>query len=122
MTSLKNPALAGGRAPLWLRLWLRLNPAAPHVSARRDDPQVHRGSAVNLETHRDKTLGGRAPEPSANDSQNIENWFAPRRFHALLALLIFVAFAGVLLGRETFFFRDFGYFGLPLAHFHREAF
>ena len=38
------------------------------------------------------------------------------------AICAAVAFAGVLLGRETFFFRDFGYFGLPLAHFHREAF
>jgi hypothetical protein len=42
---------------------------------------------------------------------------------ALMILLLQVAlFPDVFLAGKVFFFRDFGLFGLPLAHFHRAAF
>src|SRR5947208_3040890 len=39
-----------------------------------------------------------------------------------LAVLIGVAFPDVIFGDSTFFFRDFGFFGYPLAYYHRESF
>ena len=50
------------------------------------------------------------------------NWFTPRRFGFLLALLIFAAFPRVLLGLQTFVIRDYGFFAYPLAHFQRDCF
>jgi hypothetical protein len=50
------------------------------------------------------------------------DWFTPRRFAALLALLLCAAFWPVLLGSESFYFRDFGLFGYPLAYYQRESF
>ena len=52
----------------------------------------------------------------------LEQWFTPGRFAAGLGLLIFASFSPVLLGRETFFFRDYAIFGYPLAHYHKQAF
>ncbi len=49
-------------------------------------------------------------------------WFTPRRFAALLAVLIFAMFPDVVLGQRTFFFRDFQIFGYSWASFHRESF
>jgi len=46
----------------------------------------------------------------------------PGRFAFILTVCIFAAYPEVLLGVRTFFFRDFGYFGYPLAFHHREAF
>jgi hypothetical protein len=40
----------------------------------------------------------------------------------LLAALMFAAFSQVVLGLQTFVYRDFGYFGYPLAHHFRENF
>ena len=40
----------------------------------------------------------------------------------ILATSIFAAYPEVILGQATFFFRDFGYFGYPLAFHHRESF
>ncbi len=51
-----------------------------------------------------------------------DEWFTPGRFAIILALCIFAAYPGVLLGLETFYYRDFGFFGYPLAHYHRESF
>lgn len=50
------------------------------------------------------------------------NWFGPRRFAALLGLMLAVSYPHVLFGGDSFIYRDFGYFGYPLAHYHREAF
>ena len=50
------------------------------------------------------------------------SWFTPARFAALLGLILFAAFAEVVLGTASFVFRDFGHFGYPLAAYHREAF
>lgn len=51
-----------------------------------------------------------------------QNFLTPRRFALLLGILVAVQFPAVLVGAKTFFFRDFGFFGYPLAAFHREAF
>jgi hypothetical protein len=48
--------------------------------------------------------------------------FTPGRSACLLALLVVVAFPDVILGQATFFYRDFGVFGYPLAYYHRECF
>jgi hypothetical protein len=49
-------------------------------------------------------------------------WFTPGRFALILAAFIFAAYPDVVLGGRTFFFRDFGFFGYPLAHYYRESF
>ena len=49
-------------------------------------------------------------------------WLTPGRFACILAACIFAAYPEVALGVRTFFFRDFGYFGYPLAFHHRESF
>ncbi len=49
-------------------------------------------------------------------------WFGPGRFAILLGLLLVAAFPDVVFGARTFFYRDFGIFGYPLAHYHRESF
>ncbi len=46
----------------------------------------------------------------------------PGRFATLLAVFIGLTFPGIILGQETFFYRDFGLFGYPLAHYQRECF
>ncbi len=51
-----------------------------------------------------------------------DDWFTPGRFLALLALCLFAAFPDVVLGSHTFYYRDFGHFAYPLAHYHRECF
>ncbi len=51
-----------------------------------------------------------------------DEWFTPGRFVALLALCILAAFPEVVLGSHTFYYRDFGHFGYPLAQYHRECF
>ncbi len=55
-------------------------------------------------------------------SPHWSEWFAARRFAALLGLLIVANFAAILSGFETLFLRDFGYFSYPIAHYHRECF
>src|SRR5207247_4260685 len=53
---------------------------------------------------------------------SLEARFTWQRFAGVLALLIFLAFPGVLLNASSFVYRDFGLFGYPLAHYHRECF
>lgn len=60
-------------------------------------------------------------------SKDLERWVTTERNHwlcfgFLLVIAQFLAFPFVFLGLETFIYRDFGFFGYPLAHFHREAF
>jgi len=65
------------------------------------------------------------PESSRNrwapSAGKPENWLTPGRFAAGLVVLIFTAFPGVLLGWETFVFRDYGKYGYPVAHYFRES-
>ena len=51
-----------------------------------------------------------------------DEWFTPGRFFALLAICLFAAFPEVVLGSHTFYYRDFGHFAYPLAHYHRDCF
>jgi hypothetical protein len=51
-----------------------------------------------------------------------DEWFTPGRFFALLALCLLAAFPEVVLGSHTFYYRDFGHFAYPLAHYHRDCF
>ena len=52
----------------------------------------------------------------------LDDWFSPGRFALLLGGFIFAAFPDVVLGRNTFTFRDFSIFGYPLAYYHRKLF
>src|ERR1700678_3231766 len=54
--------------------------------------------------------------------ENDSSWITPRRFALLLAILVFVSWPGIFLGLEMFVFRDFGFFGLPIAWHLRESF
>jgi len=51
-----------------------------------------------------------------------EDWCTPGRFAAVLAILIGASYPGVILGWETFVFRDFGLYGYPVAHYFRACF
>jgi hypothetical protein len=51
-----------------------------------------------------------------------DEWFTLPRLLLLLAAFILVAFPTVVIGTDSFFYRDMGQFGYPLAKFHREAF
>ena len=48
--------------------------------------------------------------------------FTLPRLLLLLAAFVVVAFPTVVIGMDSFFYRDMGQFGYPLAQFHREAF
>lgn len=49
-------------------------------------------------------------------------WLSPWRFAAILGGLIVLSFPQVVTGFHSFVFRDFGLFGYPIAHYHRECF
>ena len=51
-----------------------------------------------------------------------DGWLTPARFALFLSLLVLAMFPSVLLGRETFVFRDFGLFSYPVAFFQRACF
>src|SRR5213075_3169334 len=51
-----------------------------------------------------------------------DRWLTPGRFSVILAILIFAAYPDVVLGTQTFGFRDFIIFGHPLAFYLRESF
>ena len=59
---------------------------------------------------------------STSATPGVGDWFTPGRFAALLALLIALTFLEVLTGQQTFFYRDFGVFTYPVAHYQRECF
>jgi hypothetical protein len=58
-----------------------------------------------------------APAAPGRDAGLSPAWFA-----VLLAVVIAAMWPEVLLGSHTFIARDYGYFGYPLAHFHRASF
>ena len=51
-----------------------------------------------------------------------DDWLSTHRFAVVLALLVFAAFPQVVLGAQTFVYRDFGIFSYPLAQYLRECF
>jgi hypothetical protein len=62
------------------------------------------------------------PKTEERSARRSAAWFTPGRFALILAVCIFAAYPEVVSGVRTFFFRDFGYFGYPLAFHHRESF
>ena len=67
-------------------------------------------------------MAPRQTEPAPNVRQRADEWFTPRRFALILAVLIVCTFPGVVFGFETFYIRDFSIFGYPLAFYQRESF
>ena len=63
--------------------------------------------------------GSPAVAAQASDSAA---WLTTKRFTMLLGVLIFVAYPQVVTGFHSFVYRDFGLFGYPLAHYHKECF
>src|SRR5271156_6047139 len=55
-------------------------------------------------------------------SANDDSWLTTRRFAILLAVLTWASYPQVLMGLQTFVYRDFGYFSYPLAYYFRESF
>ena len=59
-------------------------------------------------------------EPEA-DRVNDANWLGLSQFALLLGVFVFASFPQVLLGLQTFVYRDFGLFAYPNAHYLRES-
>lgn len=57
-----------------------------------------------------------------NANERETPWLTPWRFATLLAALIFVSWPGIILGLQSFIYRDFGFFSAPLAWHWRESF
>src|SRR5438477_1004733 len=72
-----------------------------------------RTMTANSETPRTRAI----PRPGA-----WHDWLTAGRFAIILAVCIFISYPEVVLGSHTFVFRDFGYFGYPVAFYHRQSF
>ncbi len=59
---------------------------------------------------------------SGNQSTTNDNWLTPGRFILFLSVLVLATYPHIILGDQTFVFRDYGVFGYPLAFYHRESF
>ena len=57
-----------------------------------------------------------------NASNRALNWLTPGRFGLLLVALLAVAFPKILLGLETFYFRDYGVLAYPVIFHEHECF
>src|SRR5689334_2224731 len=57
-----------------------------------------------------------------SEATSIENWLTPGRFALLLGFIIAALFPHIIFGSQTFFYRDYGAFGYPLAKYHRDCF
>ena len=69
-----------------------------------------------------RTTSETAAEGLNRQSRLDSSWLTAGRFAFLLALLLFLSFPSVLLGTQTFVFRDYGLFSYPVAFFQRECF
>src|SRR5438093_1273755 len=49
-------------------------------------------------------------------------WLNPQRFAGLICLLLLAAYWRVLLGGESFYYRDYGVLGYPYIYYHHAAF
>lgn len=61
-----------------------------------------------------------SPDKSARATNRLS--LTPLGFGLFLILLVFASYPSVILGRQTFVFRDFGLFSYPNAFFQRECF
>ena len=59
---------------------------------------------------------------SAKPSVAMDSWFTSSKLLLLIATFVVIAFPTVVIGTNSFFYRDMGHFSYPLAQFHREAF
>jgi hypothetical protein len=82
----------------------------------RDDLASGRTWARGRATANGAGMNGLAPQG------RVGAWLTPRRFAGLLALLVLASFPEVALGLKSFVHRDFGLFGYPIAHYHRDCF
>src|SRR5215469_1568275 len=57
-----------------------------------------------------------------NQNECDSTWITSRHFALLLGALIIISWPGIFLGMQSFVFRDFGYFSLPLACHIKESF
>jgi hypothetical protein len=62
-----------------------------------------------------------SPAGGAVVARGADDWLTFRTFALLLGVLVLAAFPQVFLGREVFFFRDFGSLGYPFAWHLRES-
>src|SRR5579859_4349964 len=62
------------------------------------------------------------PKNAVTARADADGWFTPGRFALLLGAFVIAAFPGVVLGTDTFFYRDFASFSYPVAFYHRESF
>ncbi len=60
--------------------------------------------------------------PLQNEASLWAEAFTPGRLAAVIALFLFVLYPGVVLGTQSFFFRDFGAFTYPAAYYAHESF
>lgn len=60
-------------------------------------------------------------EPTQESLSAADIWWEPKRFALLLAGILFAAYPDVVLGSGTFFYRDYGLYGYPVAHYFREC-
>jgi len=51
-----------------------------------------------------------------------DDWLTSGRFAALLALFVLASWPQVVLGLQTFGYRDFGYYAYPIAYQWRDSF
>src|ERR1035437_2584980 len=65
-----------------------------------------------------KSADASAVLPRSLETTELRTW----HFALLLGLLILAAYPDAAFGLATFFFRDFGFFGYPLAFYHRASF
>jgi hypothetical protein len=59
---------------------------------------------------------------TADTTNADDKWLTAGRFALLLSLLVFITFPRVVLGTQTFIFRDYGLFSYPVAYFQRQCF
>lgn len=53
---------------------------------------------------------------------NADDGWTPGRFALILALFLCASYPDVIFAKNSFFFRDFGFFGYPLAFYHKQSF
>jgi len=59
---------------------------------------------------------------SQTTKTDLAPWLTPWRFTAIVTLLLVASFPKVLLGFESFYYRDYGVLGYPFVYYHHAAF
>jgi hypothetical protein len=95
-----------------------------------NEPLLDTKAATVAEPEQNAPTAGACPETGwfskvkdgAGSGRPEPPFLAPKGFGLLLFLLIAITFPEVVSGQHTFFYRDFGLFGYPLAYYHRALF